>query len=476
MPVNTPHNEYLANKPDWELMRDAIAGERTIKERGTTYLPKLSGQTDEEYNAYRTRAMFFGATGRTHDGLLGAVFRKAPSYELPSRIDAIAKDADLNGTPLEMLAVSLVSEILGVGRVAILTDWPENPVAEQARPYLSLYLTEQITNWRTRVINDVPVLDQVILYETTDEPAEDGYGTVVKQNYRVLKLDDTSGSLVYTVEIWEKMKEKEEWFLSETHIPTHRGKPLDWIPITIFSPHDLSPKVEKPPLLDLATVNVSHYRTSADLEHGCHWTAIPTPWVSGLTDHTTTLHVGGQTAWVLPENAQAGMLEFTGTGLAALEKRLQEKQANMARLGARLLEDQKRAAETEGSKRLDYSGDNSVLASVANAASEGLTRNLNWANYWAGGGEEEVEFAVNKDFFDNPLGAQDVLHLVAAWQSGGLPRSALYWNLHQGERLPPDMTEDEFVRQIEQEGPALGTIGENDEDDPEPSPDPIEDE
>ncbi len=81
MPVDTVHPDYFENKGKWQRCRDVIDGEETVKERGEDYLPKPAGQTDDDYEAYKTRALFYNATGRTLDAMVGMVFRKAP--EIP---------------------------------------------------------------------------------------------------------------------------------------------------------------------------------------------------------------------------------------------------------------------------------------------------------------------------------------------------------------------------------------------------------
>ena len=65
MPVNSTHPEYNASLAAWSRARDVLAGEDAVKAAGTKYLPRLDAQSDEEYEAYKTRASFFGATART---------------------------------------------------------------------------------------------------------------------------------------------------------------------------------------------------------------------------------------------------------------------------------------------------------------------------------------------------------------------------------------------------------------------------
>jgi hypothetical protein len=67
--------------------------------------------------------------------------------------------------------------------------------------------------------------------------------------------------------------------LSEVY-PLMNGKPLDFIPFTFLSTDDNTAEVDEPPLIDLVNVNLSHYRTCADLEHGAHFTGLPTPYIT----------------------------------------------------------------------------------------------------------------------------------------------------------------------------------------------------
>ena len=66
--VEYTHGQYVHAIEDWQKIRDVIEGERTIKEVGTKYPPRLSGRDTSGYAAYKTRALFFEATPRTIAG------------------------------------------------------------------------------------------------------------------------------------------------------------------------------------------------------------------------------------------------------------------------------------------------------------------------------------------------------------------------------------------------------------------------
>ena len=91
MSVSTTHPEYDLYAPKWRKVRVSIAGEEAVKEAGSEFLPILIGQTSEGYNGYKMRAMFYGASARTVQGLTGAIFRKPPEVLFPkSKLDFLA--------------------------------------------------------------------------------------------------------------------------------------------------------------------------------------------------------------------------------------------------------------------------------------------------------------------------------------------------------------------------------------------------
>jgi hypothetical protein len=449
MPLETVHPDYAAHFRQWQRIRDCIAGEDAVKAAKERYLPRPSGMDDPMFDAYVERACFFGATRRTVQGLHGAMFRKAPEATLPAgeRYAALVDNIDLQGTPLDVFASTLCWELLAMGRVGILTD-----MTAAGDPYLIMYIAENITNWREADVGNVPVPDQFILMETYTIPALDGFGSEIKKRYRVLELDENG---LYRQRIFQRPDQGGEWVVTVVE-PKVRGNRLNTIPFSVLSPTQLQLAIETSPIKELVDMNVSHYRTSADLEHGAHWTATPTPWVSGpFSDVPPALSVGSMAALVLPEGSQVGMLTLKGDDLGALFKQLEQKQAKMAQLGARLLEDQKRAAETAESKRLQYSGENSVLATIANTASRALTRNIGWAVEWLGGNPADVAIQVNTDFFDATIDPTLLSSMLAAVQGGYMSTDTFIWNLIKGELTPPGRTVEEEKELIEMQGPSF---------------------
>jgi hypothetical protein len=470
MPVTTQHAQYSAIQEDWGACRDAAAGSKAIKAQGERYLPKLSGMSDDEYLAYKTRALWYGATGRTIQGMAGCIFRKPPMFEVPDALTPDLKDITLTGMPLEDFSRTIIREVLEVGRFGVLVDMGRDVQPQDGRtvprPYWVGYRAEQIINWATTHRDGDTVLSMVVLQETHATPdPDDPFTDKQETQYRVLWLQ--AGQ--YRIDLYRKIQgqaERETWAIAETITPMFRGQPLPYIPFQFFNACDISPAVERPPLLDLADLNLSHYRNSADHEHGIHFTALPTPWVAGFpTD--TVLKIGSSVAWVSNDvNAKAGMLEYTGDGLGTLERSMDRKERLMAVLGARMLEEQKRAAESADSQRIRGAGEHSVLADMSRAVSSGITNALRWHAWWTGADQDAVTASLNQEFVEAAMGPAELAELLKAWQGGAIAHETLYHNLERGGLTRPDVPFEEEKVLIDQQAPAQLPLPDSDPQEP----------
>ena len=467
MPVNSTHPDYDASLPAWLRARDVIAGEDAIKAAGVKYLPRLDAQTDDEYAAYTARATFFNATARIADGYAGRIFRRDPTFKLPDAstgvgraLDAFVADADRHGTPLTAYAKEVTHEVIAGGRAGSLVDWDD---AGEQRAYAVLYPAEEIINWRTGRVNGRTVLTLVVLKEVladghhADSTADDFENKTVEQ-YRVLKLvpdaapaADGSTSWSYHVEIWQQAaadghqskRGKKQWTVVETRTPLRLGKPLPLIPFVFHGPKHSLPKVDKLPLADIIALNLDHYRLNADYKHGLHFTALPTAWVCGF-DKTASLRIGSSTAWVAESaDAKAGYLEFHGQGLTTFERAMDRDEMEMAVLGSRMLEEQRRVGETAASIELRQSGENSVLSSVSLSIGDSLSHVLRWVFWWNSTevtpeavGEKTVLVTLNADFNLKGLASDEINAIVAAWKAGAISRETMFDLFRLGDVLP----------------------------------------
>lgn len=478
MAIDSEHPEYTKRKVQWEKLRDCTEGQEAVHAKMTKYLPKLSGQTDAEYKAYLNRTLFYGATARTVDGLSGMIFRKAPVVEIPAGMVKMMEDVTLDGIGLTGFAEDIVEDVIEVGRCGILVDHPATPAgatqaqaeAANLRPFLKHYDAESIFNWKSASVNNALVLTQVRLWEIVSTGTVE-FDSEEKRQIRILDLNDAGQ---YRQRVFTEKKVvgidgvKWEQLLPDI-IPLKGGVPLKFIPFYFAGVKNGLPDAEKPPLIDLANANLSHYTSSADLEHGAHFTALPTAVVTGHTDVVeeggtpTEYRIGSANAWVFP-NAETKVqyLEFQGQGLEALEKRIEKKEEYMAFLGARMLSPDKKAAETAETAQIHRAGESSVLASIAAAVSQVIEDAVTFMSEWAGQ-TGNVSFKLNNDFAAVKMTAQELTALFQTYQGGGMAFADFLYNLKRGEIVQEDRTEEDIRSEIETANPFgdTGTGGTN---------------
>ena len=423
MGIENRHPYYSNTETQWQRIRDSYKGSDAVKDEGENYLPKLSGQTDDEYQAYKLRGVYYNGIERTVKGLIGAVMRVEPIIDVPDKIKPLLDDITGTGLPLNDFISYMLSEQLLMGRQGVLVDRNEE------HPYLVGYSTEQITNWLD---------DRIILEENFRQiDADDIYKSEYATQYRELVKDGEG----YKVRVWKK--EKKGWTVVDEIFPSRLGKALSDIPFISLSGEGFNLEPSIPPMLALADTGLSLYRTSADLEHGRHFTALPTPYVTGI-DETSELKIGSGSAWILPDSSsRAGYLEFSGQGLQALEKAMEEKRSMMASLGAQLLQSQKAGIESADSVRLRQNAEASTLVSTVKSVERAVTQALRIMAEWEGV-SGDVTVTLNTDFVDTKIQAGDMTSLMGAWQSGAISHETFLFNMKRGEILPPDVSiEDE---------------------------------
>ena len=489
------HWSYMNNFTAWCRARDVLAGEDAIKQAGELYLPSLDNQTTDEYQAYKSRALFFNATVRTAEAYLGLIFRRAPFIKVPEnprdslarKFSSFRSDSDLQGTTFEAYAKQIVSEVIAVGRACTVIDYAG---PSELRPFIVRYPAERVLNWRTRRIGGRTVLTMVSLEEniSLSNHADALFEAKHQRQIRVLRLVDGQTLLsLWTnppntlnspipksgygcvVEIYRQTTEtssassekKAAWYLAETLVPSNRGQALPAIPVIFHGPIHSLPDIQKLPLADIIAVNLDHYRLDADYKHGMHYTALPTAWVTGF-DRSTELRIGSSTAWVSDTpGATAGFLEFKGEGLSTFERAMDRDERLMAVLGSRLLEGQKKVGEAAATIELRQSGENSILSSLASSVSQSLTQVLRWIYWWNSidatpddVGPDKVLVELNTDFSTKGMDPQELSAVVAAWQAGAISRETMTDLFRRGEVLPDGRTTEEELRAISASDPS----------------------
>lgn len=475
MPVDSCHPSQLGAIDRWKLIRDCIEGDAAMKEGGTLYLPMLGSQESDpaSYLAYKERSLFFNATNRTHDALLGFLFRKPPMVQLgpeKSKTPVIPEvwqaDIDLGGNTIEDYARMVGDDVASVGRAGTLIDFTTDDGLN--RPVFRFYAAENVINWRAKAYGGRMLLTLLTLEETIESESGDEFERPVKTQYRVFRLTDT-GVEVELHTGREKMRNQpngpqdvatsEDFDVKPLGLLRRRGIPLMEIPFEFHNADHIGPDIGISPLYDLAVVNKSHFQTSADYENACHFLGHPTLYAFGLTSGgkpvpAEKLYLGGP-AWVADNvDAKVGFIEFTGQGLQNLKENLERKMAQMAAIGARMIEPKQGDAEAFETVALRASSETSALASMASFLSRSLTQCLKWFVWWDGTEAsvqdvQDVNFQINRDFVSARMQPAEMDSMLRMVEAGKMSYETFFFNLQRADMLPPGRTLEEEMDAIE---------------------------
>lgn len=471
MPVSTQHSQYIDFAADIKKCRDVSFGRRMVHKAGELYLPALSHSDadirEKNYQAYKKRAGFYNASGRTFEAWSGMVFRKDPISVIPPALEEIADDVTMAGDSIRAIAEKVLDEVIEASRIGLLVDFPMNnegvltrkqAEALNRRPHLSVYLQENIINWRFGKVNNRHQLTFVVLVEQEEmiDP-KDEFKVDLKTRFRVLDLVDG----VYRQRLFEQVDGKDKQ-IGDDIFPLMNNAFMDFIPFEIATANCDPSRFCKPPALDLVEVNLGHYLNMADLEHGAHWTAIPTPTVSGIDENmlqkdahgkAIPVVIGGGELLMIPDpQGRASFMEFTGAGLDKLRMLAEDKKSEMATLGARMIAPEKSAVEATETHQIKRHGENATLSVIAKSISASIETVLGWLADWHGV-KGEIVYQLSTDFVPVQMSSQMLTALIGAVQSGTISGETLWWNLQRGEIAQSDRLWEDELELIEEAPP-----------------------
>jgi hypothetical protein len=453
------HPEVRYWYDQWRMIRDVCAGERVIKDRGTDYLPQMEGMDADEYGSFLDRATFFNFSGRTAAALTGSIFRRQEVFDnMPVQLVPRLNEFSRKREKFSIFAEHIGDEIIKMGRVGVLIDLPSGSTTTP-RPYAVSYPAETILDWETAEIDGRDQLVRVVLWELKLVRDTTNFTPKYISQYRQLILRDINGQRTYVQELYshptESVNALTEDRLTSRVIPTNRGGTLNYIPFHIFGSFQSTPEVEKPPLEDIARLNLSHYRSYAHLEHGRFFAGFPVYFVESphSGEGGSEFTIGASRVWQTPPGAKPGILELNGQGLKFLVDALDQKETQASALGGRMMGVRSTAvAESDNMLRLSERNEQSQLLKVTRSLDAGFTTLLRW---WAmmqdvpASRAELIAVDFNKDFLFENAGAREFRAVHAMYKDGILPIEVLYGYFKKSNLIPDWMDEAQFKALLE---------------------------
>lgn len=432
MPSTLPN--YDARHPDYndayclyKPLDDVMRGEYHVKSLGSEYLPRpnssdTSAANMVRYDQYIKRAVFSNITQRMARSLVGMGFLREPIIELPPELESLRDDATGSGLPLEQFAKELAFQAVVYGRAGVLVDYPRRPLRAvtrleektmRIRPYLDIFKALEIINWFVEGYR----LKFVVLKR--DYEYISGYDIIRQPRWRVLEM---AGVNKTDFAIGGKFITHEYSFDSPTVKTTSPvgadGKPFDHITFHICGASSNDWSVDAPPMYPVSSLNLGHYRNSADAEEISYLAGQPQVYLSGLDnavvkDNTDEeILVGARVGMSLGPGGRPWMLQAQPNS-APLEL-MARKEDLMEKLGIQLASGSTPLATatqvvTESLIR------NSILASSLQNVGLTITAALRDACLYVGANPDAVKFEIDTSI---EMGVEEATGAVAGAVSG----------------------------------------------------------
>ena len=433
----------------WEIMKAVTLGTEYLRENSQAFLPL---EPREDYDAYLSRvnrAVFSPYTQRLIRAATGLILRKPITIiGDPYWTDVFVKDVDGCGSDLDEYARRSLICALTYGHSNTLVDFPAPTGAislaeernQNRRPYWIEVDPANIYGWRLDREVNYGKLIQVRIAEKAVVP--DGeFGEKVYEQIRV--IEPGRYRIYRKKETTKDMYTQNEEFAGNFDSPANEQEyevlesgefSLGEIPLVTVYAGKTDTMTSKPPLLDIAYLNLTHFQRQADLIHSLHVASQPLLVMEGWDDQTKDMAISVNYAMATQPGNKVYYVEPAASAFEAQAAEIQELQLQMATLGISTLSQQKFVAESADARRLDRVDTNSMLSMVSLDLEQKMQKAFDLsANYL---GLEPPEIKISRDFDIDRLIGQDITALTSLFDQQVIDREEFRDILVQGEVLP----------------------------------------
>jgi hypothetical protein len=424
--VSDPNSAWTNMEPHWILIEDLMQGTYGMRRKHRRYLPQEPREQDESYDNRLARSVVPPYYQRLERMLAGMLTRKPVRLEDVS--DIVREqlfDVDLQGNDLNIWTYETARKMVRYGHVGVLVDAPAT--GENGRPYWVTYTPRDILGWRTETNEGAQKLTQLRLMERIIVP--DGeYGEKEIEQIRVL----TPGAF----ELHQR-DEKSSW-----KIVDQGNTSLSEIPFSVAYANRVGLLESRPPMEDIAELNLKCYQVQSDLDNQLHISAVPMLAFYGFPTAAEEVSAGPGEAIAFPSDGRAEYIEPAGRSFEAQFKRLEQLAVQINELGLSAVLGQKLSAETAEAKRIDRSQGDSTMMVVAQQMQDTIDNSLRFhAEYL--NITQVGNSIVNRDFVGARLEPADQLALLQTYTAGVISQKTLLEQLANGDVLGDDFEVEE---------------------------------
>ena len=431
--INDPNAIWFQQEPHWMLIEDLLGGTYQMRKRHRRYLPQEPRELDESYDNRLARSVCPPFYLRLERMLAGMLTRKPVRLnETSDEIRESLFNVDLQGNDLNVWTYETTRKMVRYGHVGVLVD---APASGNGRPYWVTYTPRDILGFRTEMVDGQVKFTQLRLSEKVAIP--DGeYGEKIIEQVRLL----TPGNF----QIFRKNKNNKFTLFEEGTMD------VDEIPFSVAYSNRINLLESRPPMADIAELNLKAYQIQSDLDNQLHISAVPMLAFYGFPQQSEEVTAGPGEAIAFPADGRAEYIEPAGRSYEAQFKRLDNLSNQINELGLAAVLGQKLSAETAEAKRIDRSQGDSTMMVVAQQMQDMIDNCLVFHSKYTG--TDAGSSFVNRDFLSQRLDPQEIQALLQLYTAGSISQETLLKQLHEGEVLGDEFEVEEEIEATQRGG------------------------
>jgi len=432
--INDPNNTWFQQEPHWILIEDLLGGTYQMRSKHRKYLMQEPRELDESYDNRLARSVCPPYFLRLERMLAGMLTRKPVRLsDTGNNLREQLFDVDLQGNDLNVWTYETARKMIRYGHIGVLVDAPAT--GNNGRPYWVTYTPRDILGWRTEMIDGEMQFSQLRLLEKVSEP--DGeYGEKIVEQVRLL----TPGAF----EIHRKAKTGKFVKIDEGTMP------VDKIPFSVAYSNRVNLLESRPPMSDIAELNLKAYQIQSDLDNQLHISAVPMLAFYGFPQNAEEVSAGPGEAIAFPADGRAEYIEPDGKSYDAQFRRLDRLESQINELGLAAVLGQKLSAETAEAKRIDRSQGDSTMMVVAQQMQDMIDNCLLFHSQYIN--SDAGSCFVNRDFLSQRLEPQEIQALLTLYTSGSITQKTLLDQLTEGEVLGDEFDVEEEIEATQSGG------------------------
>lgn len=442
----------------WAMMETILGGTKAMRAAGPAFLPQHAAESDPNYDERLHVNVLFNALELTLDHFVGRPFSDPVrlNTDVPETIVEDAKNIDLQGNDITEFCRQWFREALAKGFAHVMVDMPqmneearmsrtrEDDIREGNRPFWLLIKPENMIFAEADLVVD-PMSGELREWFTHVRIRENivervGFAERVRERIRVIEPG--------FFQVWEKIEPKDRRKKVEWRVVEQGETGIPFVPIITYYTNRDGFMTSKPPLEDLAYLNIRHWQSMSDQINILTVVRFPMLAVAGATDQSgTAMAIGPRQLLATKDpNGKFYYVEHQGHSIESGWAELTRLEEDMQAYGSTLLR-KETPDETAAGRKIDNTESVSALEDMVTRFMDSVNNALRMHATWKGLPEGGTS-TITSDFGPDTINETLATMLMDLRKDRDISRLAIIKRVKQLGVLPEDYDPDADFEQM----------------------------